>query len=44
MPSIDEEPVYLYPIYLKLYTTLEIMAEHHNQLRRLELRHKIGAR
>jgi len=28
--SIDDEPVYLYPIYLKLYTTLEIMSEKHN--------------
>lgn len=33
MPPIEEEPVYLYPIYLKLYTTLELLSERHSQLR-----------
>lgn len=35
MPTIDQEPVYLYPIYLKLYTTLELLSERHSSLRHL---------
>jgi hypothetical protein len=36
MLSSQEEPVYLYPIYLWIYTNVEILIEKHHLLKSLE--------